>query len=41
MAKVFPFILKTKHKILHVIQAWIELENSTEKKSAWALIDQV
>ena len=26
MAKVFPFILKAKHKTLHVTQAWAELE---------------
>ena len=26
MAKVIPFILKTKHKALHVIRAWAELE---------------
>ena len=41
MAKVFPFILKTKHKILHDIRAWTELENFTEKQSARASIDQV
>ena len=41
MARVFPFILKTKHKTLHVIWAWTELENSTEKHSARVLIDQV
>ena len=29
----FPFILKAKHKTLHVIWAWAELENSTEKQS--------
>ena len=39
MAKVFPFILKAKHKNLHVIWAWAELENSVEKQSARALID--
>ena len=33
MARVFPFILKAKHKTLHVIWAWVELENSTEKHS--------
>ena len=26
MARVFPFILKTKYKTLHVKQAWAELE---------------
>ena len=30
MAKVFPFILKAKHKTLHVKRAWAELENSVE-----------
>ena len=30
VARVFPFILKTKHKTLHVKQAWAELENSAE-----------
>ena len=30
--RVFPFILKTKHKTLHIIWAWAELENSPEKK---------
>ena len=32
--RVFPFILKAKHKNLHVKWAWAELENSTEKQSA-------
>ena len=41
MARVFPFILEAKHKTLHVKQAWAELENSAEKQSAQALIDQV
>ena len=40
MARVFPFILKTKNKTLHVKQAWAELENSAEKQSARASIDQ-
>ena len=32
MARVFPFILKTKHKTLHVKRAWwAKLENSVEK----------
>ena len=26
MTRVFPFILKTKHKTLHVKRAWAELE---------------
>ena len=34
VARVFTFILKSKHKILHVIRAWAELENSAEKQSA-------
>ena len=41
MARLFPFILKAEHKTLHVKQAWAELENSAEKQSAQALIDQV
>ena len=41
MARVFPFILEAKYKTLHVKQAWAELENSAEKQSAQALIDQV
>ena len=41
MVRVFPFILKVIHKTLHVIRAWAELENSAEKQSARALIDQV
>ena len=41
MAKVFPFILKAKHKTLHVKRAWAELENSVEKQSTQALIDRV
>ena len=36
MARVFPFILKTKHKTLHVKQAWADLENSAKKQSARA-----
>ena len=31
---VFSFILEEKHKALHVIWAWAELENSVEKQSA-------
>ena len=30
VVRVFPFILKTEHKTLHVKRAWAELENSTE-----------
>ena len=41
VTRVFPFILKTKHKILHVKRAWAELENSAEKKSARASTDRV
>ena len=40
VAWVFPFILKAKHKTLHIIWAWAELENSAEKHSACVLIDQ-
>ena len=38
--RVFSFILKAKHKTLHVKRAWAELEISVEKKSTWALIDR-
>ena len=31
VARVFPFILKTKHKTLHVIWAWAELEKFAKK----------
>ena len=31
VARVFPFILKTKHKTLHVKRAWTKLENSAKK----------
>ena len=41
VAKVFLFILKAKHKTLHVIWAWAELENSVKKQSARASIDQL
>ena len=34
MARVFLFILKLKHKTLHVIWAWAELEKFAEKQSA-------
>ena len=39
VVRVFRFILKTKHKTLHVKRAWAKLENSAEKQSARALID--
>ena len=32
VARVFPFVLKAKHKTLHVKQAWAELENLQKKK---------
>ena len=41
MARVFPFILKEKHKTLHVKRAWAELENSVEKQLARVSIDRV
>ena len=41
MARVFPFILKAKHKTLHVKRAWAKLEDSTEKQFARVLINQV
>ena len=41
VARVFSFILKTKHETLHVKRAWAELENSTEKHSARVSIDRV
>ena len=34
VARVFPFILKAKHKTLHIKRAWAELENSADKQSA-------
>ena len=40
MARVFPFILKAKHKTLHDKQAWAELKNSAEKQSAQVSIDR-
>ena len=39
VARVFSFILKTKHKTLYVKQAWAELENSAEKHSTRVSID--
>ena len=41
VARIFPFILKKKHKTLHVIWAWAELENFAEKQSARASIGWV
>ena len=41
MARVFPFILKTKHKTLHDKQAWAELEILQKKQSAQLSINQV
>ena len=41
MARVFPFILKAKHKTLQVKRAWAKLETSAEKQSARASIDRV
>ena len=41
VARVFPFILKVKHKTLHDKRAWVELENSAEKQSAQASINRV
>ena len=38
MVRVFHFILKAKHKTLHIKQAWAKLENSAEKQSARASI---
>ena len=37
VARVFPFILKAKHKTLYVKRAWAELENFAEKQSARVL----
>ena len=39
--KVFPFILKAKHKTLHIKRAWAELENSAKKHYARVSINQV
>ena len=41
VARVFPFILKEKHKTLHVIWFWAELEKFAEKHSVQASIDRV
>ena len=34
MARVFPFILEAKHKTLHIIWAWVELEILQKKQFA-------
>ena len=39
MARVFSFILKTKHKTLHVKRACAELEIMQKKQSAQLSID--
>ena len=39
VARVFFFILKTKHKTLHVKQAWLKLENFAKKHFARVSID--
>ena len=39
VARVFPFILKTKHKSIHDKRAWAELENFAEKQSTRTSID--
>ena len=41
MTRVFPFILEEKHKTLHVIWAWVELENSAKKQSARVSINRI
>ena len=41
VARVFPFIFKTKPKTLYVKRAWVELDISAEKQSARLLIDRV
>ena len=33
VARIYPFILKTKHKTVHVKQAWAELEILQKKKN--------
>ena len=40
MANVFPFILKAKHKTLHIKRVWTELENSTKKQFVQVSIDR-
>ena len=40
MARVFPFIVKAKHKTLHVIWAWAKLEILQKKHSARDSIDR-
>ena len=41
VARVFPFILGVKHKILHIIRAWAELEFMQKIKSTRVSIDRV
>ena len=41
MARVFPLIVEAKHKTLHVIWAWAELENLQKSQYARASINQV
>ena len=41
VARIFPFILKTKHKTLHVKRAWVELEILQKKQFAWLSINWV
>ena len=41
MVRVFPFIPRAKHKTLHVIWAWAELENSAQKQSVQTSINRV
>ena len=40
VTRIFPFILKTKHKTLHVNRAWVELEILQKKQSARLWIDR-
>ena len=40
VARVFPFILKAKHKTLHVKRVWVELEILQKKQSAWLSINR-
>ena len=41
VARVFPFILRVKHKTLYVKWAWAELEILQKNKSAQDSIDRV
>ena len=40
VARVFPFILKTKHKTLYVTRAWAELEILQKKKTICTTFDR-